>query len=582
MSADPFTLEIIGDMLRAGAAEMFITYGRSAQSPIIYEVLDMGCGLISAEGELIAEAEGVPGFVGCLGFAVREVLDKFGAAALQPGDIYACNDPWGGGGTHLSDVVLVMPLFHEKRLVAFAANKAHWTEVGGMAPGSWTTDSTEIYQEGLQLPALRLYHAGEAQQDLLDILEANVRLPEMTLGDMYAGIASLHAGARSVAGICEKYGPDALLEAIDLLLARGERVARERLAALPDGTWSAEAWLDDDGIGDEPQYVCVAVTIEGERFIADYSGCAPQATGPINTTHVGLMVVVREMFKCVLDPDFPNNDGFFRPIEIICPPGTLFTAQRPAPTSTYWETGSYAAELIWRAMYPIARERLPVGHHLSICGTIVSGMAEDGAPWVLVEPQAGGWGATHQRDGQSGLVPSGDGETYVMPVEVCETRYPLLVDRFAFNTEPGGAGRWRGGYGLVRDYRVTSSHADLTASFGRFRFPPWGAAGGADGSNNAIEIIPAGADRPALRTGRCARRRLQRNDVARLITAVGGGYGDPLQREPARVAADLREGYLTPERARRTYGVVMNGSEVDEAATATLRAGLARERDSGA
>lgn len=582
MSADPFTLEIIGDMLRAGAAEMFITYGRSAQSPIIYEVLDMGCGLISAEGELIAEAEGVPGFVGCLGFAVREVLDKFGAAALQPGDIYACNDPWGGGGTHLSDVVLVMPLFHEKRLVAFAANKAHWTEVGGMAPGSWTTDSTEIYQEGLQLPALRLYHAGEAQQDLLDILEANVRLPEMTLGDMYAGIASLHAGARGVAGICEKYGPDALLEAIDLLLARGERVARERLAALPDGTWSAEAWLDDDGIGDEPQYVCVAVTIEGERFIADYSGCAPQATGPINTTHVGLMVVVREMFKCVLDPDFPNNDGFFRPIEIICPPGTLFTAQRPAPTSTYWETGSYAAELIWRAMYPIARERLPVGHHLSICGTIVSGMAEDGAPWVLVEPQAGGWGATHQRDGQSGLVPSGDGETYVMPVEVCETRYPLLVDRFAFNTEPGGAGRWRGGYGLVRDYRVTSSHADLTASFGRFRFPPWGAAGGADGSNNAIEIIPAGADRPALRTGRCARRRLQRNDVARLITAVGGGYGDPLQREPARVAADLREGYLTPERARRTYGVVMNGSEVDEAATATLRAGLARERDSGA
>lgn len=582
MSADPFTLEIIGDMLRAGAAEMFITYGRSAQSPIIYEVLDMGCGLISAEGELIAEAEGVPGFVGCLGFAVREVLDKFGAAALQPGDVYACNDPWGGGGTHLSDVVLVMPLFHEERLVAFAANKAHWTEVGGMAPGSWTTDSTEIYQEGLQLPALRLYHAGEAQQDLLDILEANVRLPEMTLGDMYAGIASLHAGARGVAGICEKYGPDALLEAVELLLARGERVARERLAALPDGTWRAEAWLDDDGIGDEPQYVCVAVTIAGERFIADYSGCAPQATGPINTTHVGLMVVVREMFKCVLDPDFPNNDGFFRPIEIICPPGTLFTAQRPAPTSTYWETGSYAAELIWRAMYPIARERLPVGHHLSICGTIVSGMAEDGAPWVLVEPQAGGWGATHQRDGQSGLVPSGDGETYVMPVEVCETRYPLLVDQFAFNTEPGGAGRWRGGFGLVRDYRVTSSHADLTASFGRFRFPPWGAAGGADGSFNAIEVIPAGADRPALRTGRCARRRLQRGDVARLITAVGGGYGDPLQREPARVAADLREGYLTPERARGTYGVVMNGSEVDEAATATLRAGLARERDSGA
>lgn len=582
MSRDPFTLEIIGDMLRASAVEMFITYGRSAQSPIIYEVLDMGCGLISAEGELIAEAEGVPGFVGCLGFAVREVLEKFGADALRPGDIFACNDPWGGGGTHLSDVVLVMPLFHEGRLLAFAANKAHWTEVGGMAPGSWTTDSTEIYQEGLQLPALRLYRAGQPQQDLLDIIEANVRLPEMTLGDMYAGIAALHAGARGVATVCARYGADALLEAIALLLQRGESVARERLAALPDGSWFAEAWLDDDGIGDEPQYVCVRVTIDGERFVADYSGCAPQASGPINTTRVGLMVVVREMFKCVLDPHFPNNDGFFRPIEIICPPGTLFTAQRPAPTSTYWETGSYAAELIWRAMYPVAPDRLSVGHHLSICGTIVSGEDEGGTPWVLVEPQAGGWGATHERDGQSGLVPSGDGETYIMPVEICETRYPLLVDQFAFNTEPGGAGRWRGGFGLVRDYRVTSSHADLTASFGRFRFSPWGAAGGADGSNNAIEIIPAGQDEPALRTGRCARQRLQRGDVARLVTAVGGGYGDPLLREPLRVAEDVREGYVSPEIARQAYGVVLDDAGVDEAATASRRAAMSRERDYGA
>ncbi len=582
MSRDPFTLEIIGDMLRASAAEMFITYGRSAQSPIIYEVLDMGCGLISAQGELIAEAEGVPGFVGCLGFAVREVLDKFTRAALQPGDIYATNDPWGGGGTHLSDVVLVMPLFHAGELVAFAANKAHWTELGGMAPGSWTTDSTEIYQEGLQLPALRLYHAGEPHQGLLDILEANVRLPEMTLGDMYAGIAALHAGARGVANICDKYGADALLEAIALQLGRGETVARERLAALPDGSWSAEAWLDDDGIGDEPQYVCVKVTIEGERFVADYSGCAPQAVGPINTTRIGLQVSVREMYKCLLDPHSPTNDGFYRPVEIICPPGTLFTAERPAPTSTYWETGAYASELIWRALYPIARERLPVGHHLSICGTIVSGTDEEGTPWVLVEPQAGGWGAMHHRDGQSGLVPSGDGETYIMPVEVCETRYPLLVDQYAFNTEAGGAGRWRGGFGLIRDYRVTSAQADLTASFGRFKFPPWGMDGGADGSVNAIEIIPAGQDEPVLRAGRCARQRLLRGDVARLITAVGGGHGDPLQREPARVAVDVREGYLTPERARQTYGVALCEGEVDEQATTALRKAQMQERGHGA
>ena len=305
MSADSFTLEIIGDMLRAAAAEMFLTYGRSAQSPIIYEVLDMGCGLTSAQGELIAEAEGVPGFVGCLGFAVREVLGKFPPTELQPGDVYVTNDPWGGGGTHLSDVVLVMPLFHAGELLAFAANKAHWTELGGMAPGSWTTDSSEIYQEGLQLPALRLYRAGQPQQDLLDILAANVRLPEMTLGDMHAGVAALRAGERAVAQVCARYGAEAFHEAIALQLERGETVARRRLAALPDGSWRAEAWLDDDGVGDEPQYVCVRVTIEGERFVADYSGCAPQASGPINTTRVGLQVSVREIFKAPARPALP-------------------------------------------------------------------------------------------------------------------------------------------------------------------------------------------------------------------------------------------------------------------------------------
>ena len=215
-----------------------------------------------------------------------------------------------------------------------------------------------------------------------------------------------------------------------------------------------------------------------------------------------------------------------------------------------------------------------MGHHLSICGTIVSGTDEEGRPWVLVEPQAGGWGATHQRDGQSGLVPSGDGETYIMPVEVCETRYPLLVDQFAFNTEAGGAGRWRGGFGLIRDYRVTAAHADLTASFGRFKFPPWGAAGGSEGSVNAIEIIPAGAHQASQRAGRFARKRLQRGDVARLITAVGGGYGDPLQREPERVAADVREDYLTPELARQCYGVALCDGHVDEAGTAALRADM--------
>lgn len=558
MTTDPFTVEIIGEMLRASSEEMFVTLGRTAQSPIIYEVLDMACGLVTPQGELIAEAAGVPGFIGCLSFAAQEILEKFNTGSMRPGDVYATNDPYRGGGTHLSDVVLISPIIYHGELVAFAANKAHWTEVGGMAAGSWTTDSTEIFQEGLQLPAVQIVEAGEPLASIIDLLRANVRLPDMTLGDFYAGIAALHAGERGVYGICEKYGLDALQETMDIMLNRAERAARERLAELPPGEYSSEMWIDDDGLTDEPLLVRVKVTISSDRFVADFTGSAPQAIGPINTTWTGLEVSCREIFKEATDPHFPNNDGYFRPLDVICPDGTIFTAQRPAPVSTYWETGAYASDLIWNALFPIASGLLPVGHHLSVCGTILSGVDSDRGQFVLVEPQAGGWGATVKRDGQSGMVPAGDGETYIMPVEVCETRFPILVDQFTFNTaQPAGIGRFRGGFGLVRDYRILSDRADLTTTFGRFKFPPWGADGGGDGSPNAVEIIVHGNQHSSLRRGKLARYTLHQGDVARLITGVGGGYGEPSERDPSLVESDIRNEYLSREEAREIYGVIV-------------------------
>ncbi len=577
MRVDPFTAEIIGEVLRASAEEMFVTLGRTAQSPIIYEVLDMACGLVTPQGELIAEAEGVPGFIGCLSFAVQEILGKFGAGALRPGDVYATNDPYKGGGTHLSDVVLVSPIFYRGELVALAANKAHWTEVGGMAAGSWTTDSTEIYQEGLQLPAIQIVEAGRPIASIIDLLRANVRLPEMTLGDFQAGVAALRAGERGVVGICEKYGVPALQEAMANMLDRGEAAALASLASFPPGEYSAEMWIDDDGLTDDPLLVRVKVAISASRFVADFTGSAPQAVGPINTTWTGLEVSCREIFKEALDPHFPNNDGFFRPLRVICPDRTIFTAQRPAPVSTYWETGAYVSDLIWKALFPVATDRLPVGHHLSVCGTIVSGLDPERGQFVLVEPQAGGWGAAVDRDGQSGMVPAGDGETYIMPVEVCETRFPILVDQFTFNTlQAAGLGKFRGGFGLIRDYRILCDEAQLTATFGRFKYPPWGAGRGQDGSPNAVEIIPSGTSRPSVRRGKLARYRLRRGDVARLITGAGGGYGNPLEREPDLVREDVRNHYFSALQARDCFGVVLEDDSllVDASATQSLRARL--------
>lgn len=554
MRADPFTLSIIQDQLRAACDEMFLRLGRSSKSPIIYEVLDYACALLTEDGELIAEAQGVPGFTGVLPFAVQAILEKHPPSGMKPGDVYATNDPYAGGGTHLSDVCLVSPIFYDGELVAFAANKAHWTEMGGMVPGSWSTDATEIYQEGLQLPAIKLYDNGEPIASLVDVIAANVRLPEMTLSDLYAGVAALRVGEARVQEICARYGVTAFRCSVVAMLEEGERVTRQALRSLPEGEYTAEDWIDDDGLSETPIPVRVRVTLRDGRLVADFTGSSPQVRGPINCTRARLHSACRVMLKAITAPGYPSNEGCFRALEVRCPPGTVFTAQRPAPVSTYWEAGALAVDLLWRALFPIAADRLTVGHFLSICGTSLSGLDEDGNLFVLVEPQAGGWGAGATKDGENGLVAQGDGETYNIPVEVCETRYPILVEQYALHPTGAGAGRFRGGLGLVRDYRILCERAWLTATFGRHRFPPWGAEGGHDGSPNGVAILPAGEKKPSLWRGKLARYPLRRGDLVRLITGTGGGYGDPRGRDPERLQRDVRDGYVTPTQAHRVYG----------------------------
>lgn len=552
---DPFTLEIIREQLIAAAEESFIALGRSSQSPIIYEVLDYACAITDHSGDIIAQANGVPGFLGTLTFAVKAILEKFPAESIVPGDVFMNNDPYRGGGNHLSDVALIAPIFYEDTLVAFAVNKAHWTEVGGMAAGSWTTDSTEIYQEGLQFPAIRLYQGGEIIQSLVDLIAANVRTPEATLGDMFAGVASLRRAEKRVIEICQQYGLSAVQESIRSSLDQGEVLARRALATLPKGEFSAEEWMDDDGLSDTPVYVCVKVTITNDAFVADFTGSSPQVPGPINCTRTRLQSACRTIFKAITDPSTPVNDGWFRPVEIICPEGTVFTAQRPAPVSTYWETGAYAVDLLWQALFPVLPDRLTAGHHLSVCGTLIAGFDEAGERFILVEPQAGGWGAGATKDGENGLVPVGDGETYVIPVEVCETRYPLLVDQYTFNQTPAGHGRYRGGLGLIRDYRLLADEALLTTTFGRHKYPPWGANGGGDGSPNGVEVFVAGESEPMLWRGKIARHVIRRGDVARMVTGGGGGYGDPKERPEDEILEDLKNGYISMNTAIEVYGL---------------------------
>jgi N-methylhydantoinase B len=550
--ADVFTREVIRECLVAMGDEMFVILKRTAHSPLIFETLDYAVGATDRDGELICTGSGVTGFLGTLDAAVKAVIAKFGSRdEIHPGDIFITNDPFGGGGSHLSDISLILPVFADGELIAFVVNKAHWSEVGGKDRGSVSSDSTEIFQEGLQFPNVRLCERGRMSEALLDMLRANVRLPDMTLGDLWAGIAALRAGESRLLGLAQKYGKPALLETMTALLDYGEHMARLELDKLPQGVFRARDWIDSDGLGNGPFEICCKVTIGGGRFVADFTGSHPQVPGSINTTATNLASRVRALYRAVTTPQLPTNGGMFRPLDVVCPPRTIFTAEPPAPVSNYFETALMAIDLVWKALAPALPERLTAGNLGSVCSILLTGQDPGEDFWLLFGPLLGGWGAGCDVDGQNGQFSAGNGETYNLPVELTEARYGLLVEHYGFHDEPGGQGRFRGGKGVSLAYRFQSETGWMTSAFGRHRFPPWGVAGGQDGTRNYIEIVRADSGKEVY--GKASRVPLGRGDLVRLVTATGAGWGDPAERDRAKILADLENGYLTREEAERVW-----------------------------
>ncbi|MGO0063155.1 hydantoinase B/oxoprolinase family protein [Brevibacillus fluminis] len=565
---DQFTLEIVKDSLIAIGEEMFHTLARTSMSPIIYEVLDFASGLTDAKGQLLTQGNGVTGFIGMLTFMVKETLKKYGEkGAIKPGDIIIINDPYGGGGSHLSDVGLVMPIFYEGELVAFSANKAHWTEVGGKDPGSWTTDSTEIFQEGLQFPCVKLFDEGRLNEALVDMIRANVRFPDLSIGDMWAQVAALRTGEKRFVELCDKYGKAVVMDSIDFLLTHGEQLSRKEIAKLPKGVFEAEDFIDDDGLGNGPFPVKVKVTITDDEFICDFRGSHPQVLGPVNCSYTALVSAVRVIFLAATNPSQDINDGVFRPLQVIADDRSIFSAERPAAVSTYWETMMYGSDLVWKALAPVLPNRLNAGHLLSVCGVVLSGLHQDTSePFLIVEPSVGGWGAGQGLDGATGQFCIGDGETYNVPVEVAETRYGVMLGEYSLRADGAGAGENRGGSGVIRSYQAMTDGQTVTATFGRHKYLPWGFNGGGDGSRNEFVIVKANGE-VAGPFGKYARFPLQKGDVVRLITATGGGYGDPLKRPVEKVAYDAKNGYITVEQAKEVYGVLLDPSTYEVVGT---------------
>jgi len=544
---DPITIEIIQNALQAAADEMFVAMKRSAMSSIIYEVLDMGTGVLDGDGEIASSGAGIPAFIGVLDKACKVIIAKFGDD-ISPGDVFVTNDPYHGGVTHLNDIVVAMPVFADGELVAWTANIAHNSDVGGMAPGSLTGEATEIFQEGLRLPAIRAIDAGVTNAAVMDIITTNSRMPDTIRGDVWAAIASARVGARRLESVAHKYGVGTFVEAMRRFMDYGERVARAALADLPHGTFSLSEEQDNGEV------FTVHVTVSEGDFVVDLRDNPDQHASPTNTSRDAAMVSAQMIFKALTAPDTPANSGSFRPITLLTRRGSVFDAEEPAAMGYYYEIELRVFDLLWRCLAPSLPDVFGAGHFASVCGTFIGGTHPDtGRQYTIIEPQVGGWGGSQQRDGNSAMFSGFHGETYNCPAEINEAKNGLFVERMELNTAPGGEGKHTGGRGIVAEYRVRSDDGYLTMDYTRSRFPAWAAHGGREGSPNYCEVVSAETGE-TTRYSAVSELPTKQGDLIRIVTGNGGGLGDPRERNRDAVALDIKNGLLDPHAAAEIYG----------------------------
>ncbi|MEZ5812182.1 MAG: hydantoinase B/oxoprolinase family protein [Rhizobiaceae bacterium] len=516
-AVDPFTVSVIQASLIAAADEMFAVLKKTAMSPIIYEVLDVGTGITDAAGNLVSSGAGIPTFVGVLDKAVKRIIEVNPPEDIRPGDMFVTNDPYYGGVTHLNDVVIAQPVFAGETPIAWTASIAHWNDVGGKTPGSMAVDVNEIFQEGLRLPAIKLFEDGEPLRSVFDIIAVNSRLPDFVRGDLWAQVAaSRKAGAR-IGQLVDAYGVDAYDAALSALFDEGEKRGLAGLADLPAGTYEVEDEQDDGALWR------ASITIAADRFTVDLSGNPKQRDAPYNTSRDGAVISAQMIFKALTDPTLFANAGSFRALEIITEPGTVFHATGTAPHGYYFETRIRLYDMLWRCMAKAMPERLPAGHFASICGTVIAGDHPDtGRRFTMVEPQMGGWGATSKRDGLDAMYSTSHGETFNCPVEICEARYGIDVGYKRLNETDEGGGLHAGGRGLQISYRPRG-RALLSAGYSRNRLPVWGSNGGETGGRNAISVVKAGSGTSdyAFVSGLA----IEPGDEILVRTANGGGWG---------------------------------------------------------
>lgn len=539
---DGAEVEILRARLGSVAEEMRTTLKRTAFSPVIYEVLDFGISVYDAQFDVIAEAPGLARFLGANDYAVPRIVSHVGAHALNPGDVLVANYPYWNAA-HVSDVSLIAPVFAPGRAAPFAylCVRAHWIDMGAKDAG-YVIDSTDMHQEGLILPALKLVKAGVPDRELFELIRFNSRMPDVLMGDIQAQLGALKVGEQRLAALVENLGPDRFEAGVAGLVAYGEGIARAALADLPEGEWEAEDWMEGDGITDDPILMRVKVTHRDGRMVMDFSGSAPTAKGPVNLPLGSTMATAKVAFKALTSPGMPTNAGHMRPLEVIAEPGTIFHAEYPAPTYTQW-TGLVALELIFAALAKGMPDRVQASSGGDVPGFMMIGTHPDtGQPFALSNNEGIGWGATATHDGK--VAGSHLTQTIVRntPVEIMETRTAMRIERLELRPGSFGAGEYRGGPGIAREISFTAPGEFLSIAK-KTLTRPWGLVGGGEPEPTRFTYFP-GTDRER-RIGTW-RTRVEPGDRVLVETAGGAGYGDAALRDPDARADDMADG-LTEE-----------------------------------
>jgi N-methylhydantoinase B len=575
--ADPITMEVVRNALSSIADEMALVIMRTAYSSIVRDSMDYSTGVCDRHGRMVAHGLTMALHLGSFPDAMRELTSQY-AGRIYPGDVFVFNDPYVAGGMHLPDVYIIKPVFHDDALEGYVATLAHQIDVGGIAPGSTAVYATEIFQEGLRIPIVKLYERGEPNETFFKIMQLNTRMPDKLAGDMRAQVAACRTAENGVRDLIVRHGPDGYRRILDDLHDYAERVMRSEIDQLPDGTWSFTDYIDGLGETPEPIALKVSVTIAGDRMTVDWTGSSPEVPAAINCPSAFVKSAVHLIVKCLSDTDIPNFEGFLRPLEIILPEATIVNPIAPAACAARAIVGWRAIDVLLGAFAQIVPDRLPAAGEGGVTFPAFSG-THNGRRFVCSETWAGSWGAMCDRDGEFG-VPNSGGNITNQSIEMIEAQYPIEVQKYGMVENSGGPGKFRGAPAYIRQYRMLGEDTVVVMRSDRRNFLPYGLDGGSPGTPS-WNLINPGPNQRVLPVMPMEAVRFARDEIFCHIGAGGGGHGDPLERDPRLVREDVREERITQSYAETVYGVVfITGTlDVDDGATIGKRTEL-RKRGS--